>query len=117
MRKKIIAGNWKMNKDVDEAVKLAREVADATKGAAADVVACPAFVCLVPVRDAIQGTHVALGAQDVHWEASGAYTGKVSCSMLKSAGVRYVIIGHSEQRPWSSRTWRAPTRAFQRKMP
>jgi triosephosphate isomerase len=104
MRKKIIAGNWKMNKDADEAVKLAREVADATKGADVDVVVCPAYPCLVPVQGAVKGTHVALGAQDVHWEASGAYTGKVSCAMLKSAGVQYVIIGHSEQRTYFHET-------------
>jgi len=100
MRKKIIAGNWKMNKTIPEAVQLAVEVTAATRGADCEVVVCPSFVCLAPVGEAIRGTHVALGAQDVHWEEKGAFTGKVSCSMLVSAGVRYVIIGHSEQRTY-----------------
>ncbi len=100
MRKKIIAGNWKMNKTVPEAVQLAREVVEATKNAACEVVLCPGYVCLVSVASAIQGSHVKLGAQDVHWEEKGAFTGKVSCAMLKSAGVEYVIIGHSEQRTY-----------------
>jgi triosephosphate isomerase len=100
MRRTIVAGNWKMNKTVSEAVELARAVVAATRGAQTETVVCPAYPCLVPVRDAIANSHVILGAQDVHWEAQGAYTGKVSCDMLKSAGVVYVIIGHSEQRQY-----------------
>jgi triosephosphate isomerase (TIM) len=98
MRRKIIAGNWKMNKNIPEAVTLAKEIVTATKEATAQVIICPAYVCLAPVNEVIRGTHVMLGAQDVHWEEKGAFTGKVSCDMLKSAGVTYVIIGHSEQR-------------------
>ncbi|MFC1642233.1 triose-phosphate isomerase [Myxococcota bacterium] len=98
MRRRIVAGNWKMNKTIPEAVELARAVATATRGTAIEVVVCPAYVCLAPVAEAIRGTHVLLGAQDVHWEKSGAYTGKVSCDMLLSADVKYIIVGHSERR-------------------
>ncbi|OGJ91779.1 MAG: triose-phosphate isomerase [Candidatus Raymondbacteria bacterium RifOxyA12_full_50_37] len=104
MRRKIIAGNWKMNKTIPEAVTLAKEVVAATKGAQAITVICPTYVCLAPVNEAIKGSHVILGAQDVHWEEKGAFTGKVSCDMLKSAGVTYVIIGHSEQRSYFNET-------------
>jgi triosephosphate isomerase (TIM) len=104
MRRKIIAGNWKMNKTIPEAIKLSKEVVALSEGADCEVVICPTFVCLAPVHEAIQGSHVALGAQDVHWEEKGAYTGKVSGEMLKSAGVKYVIIGHSEQRTYFHET-------------
>jgi len=89
-----------MNKNIPEALTLAKEVVAATKGATAQVIICPTYVCLAPVNEVIRGTHVMLGAQDVHWEEKGAFTGKVSCDMLKSAGVTYVIIGHSEQRTY-----------------
>jgi triosephosphate isomerase len=104
MRRTIIAGNWKMNKDIAEAMELANGVVEATKGAEAEVVVCPAYVCLAPVQAVVQNSQVALGAQDVHWEPKGAYTGKVSTAMLKSAGVKYVIIGHSEQRQYFAET-------------
>lgn len=104
MRKIIIAGNWKMNKTIPEAVQLSKEVVELSQGASCEVVVCPTFVCLAPVQEVLQGTHVALGAQDVHWEEKGAFTGKVSCAMLKSAGVKYVIIGHSEQRTYFHET-------------
>jgi triosephosphate isomerase len=104
MRRTIIAGNWKMNKTVPEAVELAKAVVAATKGAESEVVVCPTFVCLDAVNQVVKGTHVALGAQDVHFEKSGAFTGKVSCDMLKSVGVKYVIIGHSEQRTYFGET-------------
>jgi triosephosphate isomerase len=104
MRKRIIAGNWKMNKNIGEAIELADGVVAATKGADAEVVVCPSHVCLMPVFAVVRESHVILGAQDVHWEEKGAYTGKVSCSMLKSAGVVYVIIGHSEQRTYFHET-------------
>jgi triosephosphate isomerase (TIM) len=104
MRKKIIAGNWKMNKTIPEAVELAKAVVDAVKGAEAEVVVCPTYVSLQAVHEVVKGTNVALGAQDVHWEEKGAFTGKVSCDMLKSAGVKFVIIGHSEQRTYFHET-------------
>ncbi|HOU89836.1 MAG TPA: triose-phosphate isomerase [Polyangiaceae bacterium] len=104
MRQRIIAGNWKMNKTIPEAAELAKGVVAATAGASAEVVICPTYVCLPAVGEAIKGTHVALGAQDLHWEKSGAFTGKVSADMLVSAGVKYVIIGHSEQRTYFHET-------------
>jgi triosephosphate isomerase len=100
MRRRIVAGNWKMNKTIPEAVELARAVVESTRGTETEVVVCPSYVCLGAVNEVVRGTHVALGAQDVHWMKSGAYTGKVSPDMLLSAGVRYVIIGHSEQRTY-----------------
>jgi triosephosphate isomerase len=97
MRKTYIAGNWKMNTTEREAVDLALGVADATRGARADVAVCVPFPHLAPVRDALSGRHVLIGAQDVYWEAKGAFTGEISTAMLESyAGV--VIIGHSERR-------------------
>ena len=105
MRKRIIAGNWKMNKTVDQAVALAKDVVEIAKGSDnVDVVICPTFVCLSSVNEVVKGTNVKLGAQDVHWEESGAFTGKISIDMLKSCGVEYVIIGHSEQRTYFSET-------------
>ena len=101
MRRKIIAGNWKMNKKASEAATLIDEikvaVADVTK---VDVVVCPPFTDLKDAAAACIGSAVALGAQNVHWEASGAFTGEVSAEMLKELGVSYVIIGHSERRQY-----------------
>jgi triosephosphate isomerase (EC 5.3.1.1) len=84
MRKPIIAGNWKMHKTPDEAVKLVEELKPLVKGADAEVVVCPPFVCLPAVAEAIKGTDIKLGAQNVHWEEKGAYTGEVSPLMLKA---------------------------------
>jgi len=105
MRKRIIAGNWKMNKTLPEAVALAKEVVKLSAGADnCEVVICPTFVCLSGVNQVLSGSNVQLGAQDVHFEEKGAFTGKVSCDMLKSVGVKYVIIGHSEQRTYFHET-------------
>ena len=97
MRRPFIAGNWKMNTSEEEAAALARDVAEATAGASCDVAVCPPFPHLAAVRDAVAGSEVAVGAQDVYWEASGAVTGEVSIAALASY-CRYVIIGHSERR-------------------
>jgi triosephosphate isomerase (TIM) len=100
-RKKFIAGNWKMNTTVDEAVALAKAVVGKMGTVTdVDIAVCPPYINLKAVSDVVKGTSVKLGAQDVHWEAKGAFTGKVSCAMLKSVGVEYVIIGHSEQRQY-----------------
>ncbi len=104
-RKVIIAGNWKMNKTVEESVALAQGVV-AEVGSVQDVtvVVCPPYTSLYAVSQVLKGSNVKLGAQDVYFEASGAYTGKVSISMLKSCGVEFVILGHSEQRQFFGET-------------
>lgn len=101
MRKPFLAGNWKMNKTVDEAVALAKEIVAAVgKVTERDVLVCPTFPCLTAVAEVVKGSSVKLGAQNMHFEDSGAYTGEVSADMLKSAGCTYVIIGHSERREY-----------------
>lgn len=104
-RKKFIAGNWKMNTTLEDASKLAQDLV-AAMGTVTDVTIaiCPPYTNLSEVAKIIKGSSIKLGAQDVHWEASGAYTGKISCSMLKSVGVTYVIVGHSEQRQYFNET-------------
>ena len=97
MRRPFIAGNWKMNTSEEEAAALARGVAEATAGVACDVAVCPPFPHLAAVREAVRGSEVGVGAQDVYWEPSGAFTGEVSLAVLESY-CRYVIIGHSERR-------------------
>jgi len=104
-RKKFIAGNWKMNTTAEEAAALAKDVVAAVGSVAdVDVAVCPPYINMAAVAAAIKGSNVKLGAQDVHWEAKGAFTGKVSCDMLKAVGVTYVIIGHSEQRQYFGET-------------
>ncbi|SHF57925.1 triosephosphate isomerase [Caldanaerobius fijiensis DSM 17918] len=93
-----------MNKTPDEAVKLVNELKPLIADADAEVVICPPFVCLPAVAEAIKGTNMKLGAQNMHWEESGAYTGEVSPVMLKALGVEYVIIGHSERRQYFAET-------------
>lgn len=105
MRKTIIAGNWKMNCDVAESKELAKAIVETVKGVKdVEVVICPAYTNLYAVSEVVSGTNVALGAQDLHWEDKGAFTGKISAGMLLSAGVKYVIIGHSEQRTYFGET-------------
>ena len=100
MRKKIIAGNWKMNKTPSEAVALVNELKDLVKNDAVDVVYCVPAIDIVPVVEAVKGTNVAVGAENMYFEESGAYTGEISAAMLVDAGVKYVIIGHSERRDY-----------------
>ena len=97
MRRPFIAGNWKMNTSEEEAAALARGVVELTAGAPCDIALCPPFPHLAAVREAARGSAVAVGAQNAHWEASGAFTGEVSVAALASY-CRYVIIGHSERR-------------------
>ncbi len=104
-RKTIIAGNWKMNKTALEAIDLAnglnRELGDLTE---IDIVICPAFSSLSDVQEILTDSNIRLGAQNLHWENAGAFTGEVSAPMLKSVGVEYVIIGHSERRQFFGET-------------
>ncbi len=98
-RKPLIAGNWKMHKTCPEAVETARALAGMTTDVeGADIMIAPPFPALAPVAEALAGSRIGLGAQNLHWEKQGAYTGEVSADMLVSAGCSYVIIGHSERR-------------------
>lgn len=108
MRKKIVAGNWKMNKTADEAKALLSEVINMVKDEVTGdvlVVLCPPALYLTTFRQYIPaGGRVALGAQNCHEKASGAYTGEISAPMLQSIGVEYVILGHSERRQYFGET-------------
>lgn len=99
-RKKIVAGNWKMNMTPSQAVALCAELKDLVKSDSVDVVYCVPAIDIVPVVEAVKGTNVAVGAENMYFEEKGAYTGEISAAMLADAGVKYVIIGHSERRDY-----------------
>lgn len=98
LRRVMIAGNWKMHKTVGEAMELAAEIVEHTFGVVHEVAIFPPFTALESVADAIDGSHVAYGAQDAHWEDQGAFTGAVSPAMIADIGCEYVLLGHSERR-------------------
>lgn len=98
LRRKMIAGNWKMHKTVSEAVELAEDIVMETNGTLNEVVIFPPFTALETVADAIDGKHVGYGAQDLHWEDKGAFTGAVSGAMIADICAEYVLVGHSERR-------------------
>ena len=104
MRRKIIAGNWKMNMTPTEAKALATTLAPLVKNPEVDVVYCVPFIDIFPVKEVIAGTAVHLGAENVYFEEKGAFTGEVSAAMIASTGARYVIIGHSERRAYYHET-------------
>ncbi len=104
MRRKIIAGNWKMNKTPSETVKLIEELKPLVKTEDADVVFCVPAISLTTAIAAVQGTNIEIGAQNMYYEESGAYTGEIAPNMLTDIGVKYVIIGHSERREYFAET-------------
>lgn len=104
MRKKIIAGNWKMNKTPSEAVKLIEELKPLVVTNDADVVFCVPAVSLIPAVEATKGTNIAIGAENMFYEEKGAFTGEIAPDMLTDIGVKYVIIGHSERREYFAET-------------
>jgi triosephosphate isomerase len=104
MRRPIIAGNWKMNKTPEEASAMIKELAPLVKDSDAEVVICAPFTALQAVKEAADGTNIKVGAQNMHWEENGAFTGEVSPVMLKALDIEYVIIGHSERREYFAET-------------
>ncbi|MEG2480735.1 MAG: triose-phosphate isomerase [Clostridia bacterium] len=104
MRKPIIAGNWKMNKTPEEAKELISALVPTLKGADCDVVVCVPATDFAAVKEAAKGSNIKLGAQNVHFAKSGAFTGELSADMLKACGVEYVVIGHSERRQYFAET-------------
>jgi len=103
-RRKIIAGNWKMNKTPDEAVALIKELKPLVATNDADVIFCVPAIDIIPALKAAEGSNIEIGAQNMYYEDSGAYTGEISPGMLTAAGVKYVIIGHSERREYFAET-------------
>ncbi len=104
VRKAVIAGNWKMNKTPSEATALINEMKPLVAGADCDVVLCVPFVDIAAAAQAAKGSNIKIGAENVHFKESGAFTGEVSAKMLKEAGVEYVVIGHSERRQYFGET-------------
>jgi triosephosphate isomerase len=101
VRKFLVAGNWKMNKDINESVDLARRIVLNTNGInKVDILICPPFTSLAPVYDIIKDSNVKLGAQNMYYQDEGAFTGEIAAKFLKSTGCEFVIIGHSERRKY-----------------
>lgn len=103
-RKKIIAGNWKMNKTPSQAVALVNELKPFVVNEEVDVVFCVPAIDIIPVVEAAKGSNIQVGAENMYFEDKGAYTGEISAEMLVDAGVKYVIIGHSERREYFAET-------------
>ena len=104
MRRKVIAGNWKMNMLPNEAIDFIQELTPLVKDTKNEVILCVPYTDLFYSLLHVQDTNIKIGAQNMHWEEKGAYTGEISASMLKSIGVEYVIIGHSERRQYFAET-------------
>ncbi len=103
-RKPFIAGNWKMNMTAASGAKLIDELKPLVKDADCDVALCVPAILIPAMTEAAKGSNIAIGAQNMHWEAKGAFTGEISADMLKEYGVKYVIIGHSERRQYFGET-------------
>lgn len=104
MRKKVIAGNWKMNMLPNDTIRFIDELTPLVKDTQSEVILCVPYTDLFYALLTAQNTNIKIGAQNMHWEESGAYTGEISAEMLKSIGVEYVIIGHSERRQYFNET-------------
>ena len=104
MRKKIIAGNWKMNMTPSEAVALVNELKPLVKNEEVDVVFCVPAIDIIPAVEAAKGRNINIGAENMYFEEKGAYTGEISPNMLVDAGVKYVVLGHSERREYFAET-------------
>ncbi len=104
MRKPFIAGNWKMNMTAESGKKLIEELKPLVKNANCDVALCVPAILIPEMVKAADGSNIKIGAENVHWAASGAYTGEISAAMLKEYGVSYAIIGHSERRQYFGET-------------
>lgn len=104
MRKKVIAGNWKMNMLPGDTINFMEQFAPLVKGTEHEVILCVPYTDIFYAWHTLEGTNIHLGAQNMHWEEKGAYTGEISAQMLKSMGVEYVIIGHSERRAYFAET-------------
>lgn len=104
MKKLILAGNWKMNKTIAESVDFANIFCNRVKASKHKIIICPVFTCVHALAQAFKGTNIDVGAQNVHFADSGAYTGEISANMLKDVGAKYVIIGHSERRQYNAET-------------
>lgn len=104
MRRKIVAGNWKMNKTPLQAVALVNELKPLVDNKEVDVVFCVPAIDLIPVLDAVKGSNIEVGAENMYFEDAGAYTGEIAPNMLTDVGVKYVIVGHSERREYFAET-------------
>lgn len=104
MRRPFIAGNWKMNMTAESGTKLIEELKPLVKDANCDIALCVPAILIPAMVKAAQGSNIAIGAENVHWAESGAYTGEISCAQLKEYGVKYAIIGHSERRQYFGET-------------